>query len=52
LGANIHGEELDCSREIDNPNDPYTVSVTKGGEAVGHVPLKILNRKSRYLSTQ
>ena len=31
-------EELDCSREMDNPNDPYAVSVSKGMEIVGHVP--------------
>jgi len=36
-----HGEELQCSRETDNPNDPYAVSVTRGGEVVGHVPHKI-----------
>ena len=35
------GEELDCSREMDNPNDPYAVSVSKGTEIVGHVPRKI-----------
>ena len=37
----MHGEELDYSREIGNPNDPYAVSVTKGGEVLGHIPHKI-----------
>ena len=35
-----HGEELDCSREIDN-NDPYAVSIMKRKEVLGHIPHKI-----------
>ena len=48
----IHGEELDCSREIDNPNDPYAVSVTKGGKVVGHVPRKISRMCAVFMKNQ
>ena len=34
-------EELNCSRETDNPNDPYAVSVLKGTRVVGHVPRRM-----------
>ena len=34
-------EELGCSRELNNPNDSYTVSVLKRTQVVGHVLRKI-----------
>ena len=37
----INGEELYCCRENGNTSDPYTISVMKGREVVGHVPRKI-----------
>ena len=35
------GEELQCGREVDNPHNPYTVSVLKRRQNVGHVPRSI-----------
>ena len=32
------GEELECARESDNPEDRYAVAMKKDGETVGHVP--------------
>lgn len=37
----IIDEELDCPREMNNPNDLYVVNVLKGTQVVGHVPCKI-----------
>ena len=36
-----HMEELDSSKEINDINDPYAMSVMTGREVVGHVPYKI-----------
>ena len=35
------GEQLQCERELDNPQDLFVVAVTKTGVVVGHVPRKI-----------
>ena len=35
------GEELQCGREVDNPHDPYAVSVLKRRWIVGHIPHSI-----------
>ena len=35
------GEELLCGREVDNPHDPYAVSVLKRRWIMGHVPRSI-----------
>ena len=42
-------EELDCSRELDNPNDPYAVSVLKRTQVVGHMPCKISKMCTTFL---
>ena len=35
------GEELDCRREPDNPNDRYAVAVVKSETVVGHLPRRL-----------
>ena len=35
------GEELQRSREVDDPHDPYAVSVLKRRQIVGHIPHSI-----------
>ena len=46
------GEELQCGycgTEIDNPHDPYVVSVLKRRQVVGHVPRNISRPCSVFL---
>ena len=43
------GEILDCVRETTNHHDPYAVTVSKNGIAVGHVPRKILALCSLFI---
>ena len=43
------GEELQCGREVDNPHDPYAVSVLKYRQIVGHVPHSIYRPCSVFL---
>ena len=35
------GEELQCVREVDNPHNPYAMSVLKRRQIVGHIPRNI-----------
>ena len=50
-----NGEVLECSWEIGNHSDPYTVAVTKssgeigGTVTVGHIPCKISSICSIFL---
>ena len=48
------GEEIQCGREVDNPHDPYAVSVLKhrqivASRIVGHVPRSISRPCSVFL---
>ena len=45
----VMGEELQCGREVDNPHDPYTVSVLKCRQIVGHIPRSISRPCSVFL---
>ena len=47
------GEHLDCIREIDNPEDPYTVAVVKAFEntTIGQLPRKISAAYTLFLRT-
>ena len=43
------GEELTCSREIENSKDPFTVAVQRGTTIVGHVPQRISESAHDYI---
>ena len=44
------GEELQCGREVDNPHDPYAVTVLKRRRTVvGHLPRSISRPCSVFL---
>ena len=49
IWESVMGEELQCGREVDNPHDPYPVSVLKCRQIVEHVPRSICRPYSVFL---
>ena len=45
----VMAEELQCGREVDNPHNPYPMSVLKCRQIVGHVPCSICRPCSVFL---
>ena len=43
------GEELSCTREVENHRDPFAVAVVKSEVVVGHLPRKISSICSMFL---
>ena len=46
----VDGEVLVCTRETDNPQDNYAVSIIRNSYVVGHVPLGLSKTFSNFLS--
>ena len=46
---NPSGEELNCSREIENTKHPFAVAVKRGTTFVRHVPRKISESARDYI---
>jgi len=46
------GEELTCTREIENTKDPFAVAVVRHSTVVGHVPWKDISRMCPVLSKE